>query len=95
MRTSAPALGGLAFRAPPIFGDGRRGLIALPAKHPPLVNGVQRIDEHDRAGEWKPGRDRPAAESFDKGRLPAALEADVRDPARERGELLLDHAATI
>ena len=27
--------------------------------------------------------------------LPAALEADVRDPARERGELLLDHALSI
>ena len=95
MRTSAPALSGLAFRAPPIFGDGRRRLIALPAKHSSLVNRVQRIDEHDRPGEREPGRDRPAAESFDEHCLPAALEADVGDPARERGELLLDHALSI
>ena len=92
VRTTAPALGSLAFRAPPIFRDGRLGLIAVPAKRPPLVNGVQRIDEHDRSGKREPGRDRPAAESFDEHRLPGALESDARDPARERGELLLGHA---
>ena len=59
------------------------------------MNRVQRIDEHDRPGEREPGRDRPAAESFDEHRLPAALEADVRDPARERGELIPGHLPSI
>jgi hypothetical protein len=59
------------------------------------VNGVQRIDEYDCAGKREPGPDRPAAESFNKGRLSGALEADARDPTRERGKLLLDHAVSI
>jgi hypothetical protein len=46
---------------------------------------MERVDDHDRARERKSDRDRPAAESLEKGRLRAALEADVRDPAWERG----------
>jgi hypothetical protein len=92
VRTSAPTLSRLSFRAPSIFGDGDRGLITIPAKHPPLVNGVKRVDEHDRPRERQPSRDCPAAEPFDKRCLSAALEADARDPACERGELLLGHS---
>ena len=92
-RARAPALGGLPFGAAAVFGQRRLRLLALPAESPPLMDGMKRVDEHDRARERQPRGDDALAEALDENGFRPSFEADLGEPARQFDNLRLCHGS--
>ena len=92
-----PPFGGLPFGGAAIFRQRRLRLLALPAERAPLVNGMERVDEHHHAGERQSARDRAAAKALDQrgfASVPQAPLSRARTRAwRSRLRSWADHKA--
>src|SRR5262249_5499440 len=74
-----------------VAGERRLAVVGIPADGVALVNGMQRVDDDDGAGERQAGRHGALAEPREHHGLRSAGETGFRDPGREGGEGLSFH----
>src|SRR4029077_19460861 len=85
----------LALVARPVFDQLRFWLPALPAKRSPLVDRMERVDDHDRARERQASDRRAPAEALDQDRFLPAFQSSLSDPARDSGDFRFGHVSII
>ena len=69
-RARPPALGGFAFRAAAVIGEGHVGLVPIPAERAPLVQRMQGVDERDAARQRQAVRDGALAKTLQRASSP-------------------------
>ena len=94
-RACPPPFRRLPLGGPAVFGQRHVGLFLFPAERPPLVNGVERVDEDHHARERQSARDCAAAKALDQRGLGPSLEPRFREPGRKLGDLGFGHGRII
>ena len=94
-RARPPAFRRLAFAGSAVFGQRRFRLFLFPPERPPLVNGVERVDEHEGARERQSAGDGPVAKALDQSGFRPPFEPRLREPGRKLGDFGFGHGAII